>query len=111
MPATFLMRVEVLLPDTNGKLVGLEVPSLANDGVCFVDRPGGKDMRLVLTEDHAKALRKPSTPSWRRSADRTGLHADSLLTGNFTGKISISGLKELIANGSTGCNTRSITPV
>ena len=24
-------------------------------------------------------------PGWRRSADRTGLYADSLLTGNFTG--------------------------
>jgi len=33
---------------------------------------------------------------WRRSADRTGLQTNSLLTGNFTGKIAISGLKELI---------------
>ena len=29
---------------------------------------------------------------WRRSADRTRLHANSLLTGNFTGKIAVSGL-------------------
>jgi hypothetical protein len=35
-------------------------------------------------------------PGWRRSADRTRLQANSLLTGNFTGKIAISGLKELI---------------
>jgi hypothetical protein len=28
-------------------------------------------------------------PGWRRSADRTGLQANSLLTWNFTGKIAI----------------------
>jgi hypothetical protein len=33
---------------------------------------------------------------WRRSADRTGLQANSLLTGNFTGKIAISGLPKTI---------------
>jgi hypothetical protein len=32
-------------------------------------------------------------PGWRRSADRTGLQPNSLQTGNFTGKITISGLK------------------
>src|SRR5258708_450953 len=31
---------------------------------------------------------------WRRSADRTGLQANSLLTGNFTGKFAISGLRD-----------------
>ena len=31
-------------------------------------------------------------PGWRRSADRTGLQANSLLTGNFTGKIAILGV-------------------
>jgi hypothetical protein len=30
-------------------------------------------------------------PGWRRSADRTRLHANSLLTGNFTGNSAISG--------------------
>jgi hypothetical protein len=30
---------------------------------------------------------------WRRSADRTRLQANSLLTGNFTGNFAISGLK------------------
>ena len=29
---------------------------------------------------------------WRRSADRACLHANSLVTGNFTGKIAILGL-------------------
>jgi hypothetical protein len=29
---------------------------------------------------------------WRRSDDRTRLHANSLLTGNFTGNFAISGL-------------------
>ena len=33
---------------------------------------------------------------WRRSADRTRLQAKSLLTGNFTGKIAISGLPETV---------------
>jgi hypothetical protein len=33
---------------------------------------------------------------WRRSADRAGLPANSLLTGNFTGKIRISGLKPAV---------------
>jgi hypothetical protein len=30
---------------------------------------------------------------WRRSADRTSLRSISLLTGNFTGKLAISGFK------------------
>jgi|tagenome__1003787_1003787.scaffolds.fasta_scaffold20988904_7 hypothetical protein len=29
-------------------------------------------------------------PGWRRSADRTGLQANSLITGNFTGNFAIS---------------------
>jgi hypothetical protein len=33
---------------------------------------------------------------WQRSADRTRLHLNSLQTGNFTGKITISGLKATI---------------
>jgi len=32
-------------------------------------------------------------PGWRRSAHRTRLRANSLLTGNFTEKITISDLK------------------
>ena len=35
-------------------------------------------------------------PGWRRSDDRTGLQPNSLQTGNFTGKITISGLKATI---------------
>ena len=31
---------------------------------------------------------------WRRSADRTCLHANSLLTGNFTGKLAILAVEE-----------------
>jgi hypothetical protein len=31
-------------------------------------------------------------PGWRRSANRTRLQPNSLQTGNFTGKITISGL-------------------
>jgi hypothetical protein len=35
-------------------------------------------------------------PGWRRSADRTRLWANSLLTGNFTGKFAISGLQDVV---------------
>jgi len=38
---------------------------------------------------------------WRRSGIRTGLHANSLLTGNFTGNSSISGLLGLISSQET----------
>jgi hypothetical protein len=31
-------------------------------------------------------------PGWRRSADRTTLHANSLVSGNFTGNFAILGL-------------------
>ncbi len=34
---------------------------------------------------------------WRRSVDRTRLHANSLLTGNFTGKFAILGRSETIS--------------
>jgi hypothetical protein len=56
MPATFLMRVELLLPGTDRKLFNVQAPSLAEDGVCFVGRPGDKDMRLVLTEDQCEGI-------------------------------------------------------
>jgi hypothetical protein len=35
---------------------------------------------------------KTAVPGWRRSADRTRLRANSLLTGNFTGNFEISGV-------------------
>jgi hypothetical protein len=44
-------------------------------------------------------IRKTPTsrlPGWRRSADRTGLHANSLLSGNLTGNFAISGLSRPI---------------
>ena len=41
--------------------------------------------RLLRVKSPGAAL-----PGWRRSADRAGLHANSLLTGNFTGKFAIS---------------------
>jgi hypothetical protein len=34
---------------------------------------------------------KRGLPDWRRSADRTRLRPNSLLTGNFTGKIAFFG--------------------
>jgi hypothetical protein len=33
---------------------------------------------------------------WRRSADRTGLQANSLVSGNFTGNFAILGLRDTI---------------
>src|SRR5207244_1990393 len=40
----------------------------------------------------------PSTglPGWRRSADRTSLQANSLVSGNFTGNFAILGLRDTI---------------
>jgi hypothetical protein len=35
-------------------------------------------------------------PGWRRSADRTCLYENSLVSGNFTGNFAISGLRQLI---------------
>ena len=56
MPATFLMKVELLVPGLDKKLVRVKTPALAEDGVCFVGRPGDKDMRLVLTEDQCEGI-------------------------------------------------------
>jgi hypothetical protein len=48
-----------------------------------------------------RALRRVKSPSaglvgWRRSADRTRLHAKSLVSGNFTGNFAILGLRDTI---------------
>src|SRR5882672_5697461 len=42
-------------------------------------------------------------PGWRRSADRTGLQANSLLTGNFTGNFAISGFRDVPLKPKVGC--------
>jgi hypothetical protein len=47
--------------------------------------------RAFLAFPVAKSLRA-RLPGWRRSADRTRLHASSLLTGNFTGNFTFLGL-------------------
>jgi hypothetical protein len=39
---------------------------------------------------------RPRLPPWRRSADRTCLYENSLVSGNFTGNFAISGLRQLI---------------
>jgi hypothetical protein len=44
-------------------------------------------------------------PGWRRSAGRTGLKPNSLQTGNFTGKITISGRKARIIEPKPLCRT------
>jgi hypothetical protein len=45
-------------------------------------------------------------PGWRRSADRTRLQPNSLLTGNFTGNFAISGLREPIPEQETAALQR-----
>jgi hypothetical protein len=45
-------------------------------------------------------------PGWRRSVDRTSLQLNSLLTGNFTGKITISGLKAAVLEQETAVPQR-----
>jgi hypothetical protein len=45
-------------------------------------------------------------PGWRRSADRTRLHANSLLTGNFTGNFAISGPQDRISEQETAALQR-----
>jgi hypothetical protein len=42
----------------------------------------------------AQLFLAPRLPGWRRSADRTSLHMNSLLSGNLTGKFVISDLFE-----------------
>jgi hypothetical protein len=41
--------------------------------------------------------RKNHLTGWRRSADRTRLHGNSLLTGNFTGNFALLGLSDRIS--------------
>src|SRR5260370_39453723 len=55
--------------------------------------PAAANFRNAETDSQSQ---KPDIPGaglvgWRRSADRTRLRANSLLTGNFTGKNAISG--------------------
>src|SRR5712664_296529 len=57
-------------PETIGEFT----PAAANFGA----------LRLITSDWEA---------GWRRSADRTGLQANSLLTGNFTGNFAIQGLE------------------
>jgi hypothetical protein len=52
--------------------------------------PGNSQITEAFPWD--KSL-KAGLVGWRRSADRTRLHANSLLTGNFTGNFSIPGPK------------------
>src|SRR5258708_21089072 len=55
-------------------------------------RPPGAGWHL---EDKKNSKRRAI--GWRRSADRTRLHANSLLTGNFTGNFAISGLQDAVS--------------
>lgn len=56
MPATFPMRVRIAYPGLDRVPVPLDIPTLNDDGVCFVGRPGTAKMRLVLSEDACDAV-------------------------------------------------------
>jgi hypothetical protein len=48
-------------------------------------------------------------PGWRRSADRTRLQANSLLTGNLTGNFAISGPEDRISEQETAVLQRFLS--
>ena len=57
MPATFPLKVAVLLPDAARKLMRVPMESLGKTGVCYVGRDGNKElMKLVLTEDQCDEI-------------------------------------------------------
>lgn len=58
LPATFALTVEAYLPDPDGVLIKLEIPSLNDGGVCYVGRAGGGKPveRLILTEAACEAI-------------------------------------------------------
>jgi hypothetical protein len=62
--------------------------------------PKARNWRAFLQVSGAPSL-SAALPGWRRSADRTRLHANSLLTGNFTGNFAISGLPKPISQQET----------
>jgi hypothetical protein len=61
-------------------------------------RIDGADVHVrVGSKGRSYPLASPCPLGWRRSADRTRLQANSLLTGNFTGNFAISGLPRPIS--------------
>jgi hypothetical protein len=56
MPATFPVRVEAGVPDMTGAVLPLNPQVEALNGVCYVGRPGERDMRLILPEDACEAI-------------------------------------------------------
>jgi hypothetical protein len=51
----------------------------------------------IRNEATQKAIKRAISTGWRTSGDRTYLRADSLLTGNFTGKLAISSILGIVA--------------
>jgi hypothetical protein len=54
---------------------------------------GKVEMRRLANGD---VVVRTGLPRWRRSADRTSLQANSLVSGNFTGNFAIQGLRDTI---------------
>src|SRR5258708_2259887 len=75
---------------------GLVVPSSV-DGLLHVPGPvpivppAVPLFRILRPFLSRKNSPKTGMPGWRRSADRTRLRANSLLTGNFTGNLGVLG--------------------
>jgi hypothetical protein len=61
MPATFPMKIEAFLPNTDRKFIKLNIPLLDDGGVCYVGREIASTKaqeRLVLTESACEAIFK-----------------------------------------------------
>ncbi len=56
----------------------------------------GQRNRAIQNEATKKAIGRAISIGWRRSADRTSLQANSLVSGNFTGNSAILGLRDTI---------------
>ena len=65
---------------------------------CLVLVPGHKPGAGLSHQEKENSL-KTGMRGWRRSADRARLHANSLLTGNFTGKSAIPWLRKTTSKG------------
>ena len=82
------------------ELPGTSATQYRSNPVSGHSRPKAAVFQISAGRRWQAILRVPGTPflrttrpGWRRSANRTGLQANSLLTGNFTGKCDGAGVK------------------
>lgn len=79
-------------PETFGNLAALGVDFATQRLSQMYESPPNAGLSRLI----GRSRRMSGLVGWRRSADRARLRAISLLSGNFTGKITISGLKATI---------------